>query len=403
VEHDYLFRSKLNNLTEQINEITSQLELFDINQMTSESLIKLDKWRLDSYQIIDKIYEKKCQELKNSIHEIFNQQDKEINDLRLKLAKMVNVQQTTNNNLKLLTSNIKNLKQQINEIEHISIQVNINSLIIKDNLIDINISNPYQSDLSKLSSPDQIIDRTPLSSDAIASNNQCLLVHQNSNLYLIDENLFVIQEKNWTNDWIRDMCWSQILNCFFIITINNVYLVEENTLSIKSIKTIQGKFWQSCTWSDTSLYLSKDTWNSSIDEFSLKPSIKFIKHCERTESRDNKQRIDSIEYNNGTLALVINDKSKQEIFIELRSIKTFDRLWLCPFCVDYSERKMQCCLFRHDAWIVADWESSSLFHINKDGILKKIIKYQFQIHYIKLFGTNKLIISTNDSIHFHKL
>ncbi len=265
------------------------------------------------------------------------------------------------------------------------------------------ISNSYQSNLSRLSSSYQIIDRIPLSSDAIASNNQYLLLHQNSNLYLIDENLFKIQKRKWPNDWIRDMCWSQILNCFFIITINNVYLVEVNSLSIKHIQIIQGRFWQSCTCSNTSLYLSKDTYNSSIEEFSLKPSIEFIKHCERTEMKDQKQRIDSIEYNNGTLALIINDQSKQEIFIELRSIINFDRLWLYRFHIEYSERKMQCCLFNYDAWIVVDWGTSSIFHITNDGNLKEMIKYKFQIRYINLFGTDKLVISTNDSIHFHKL
>jgi hypothetical protein len=403
IEHDYFFRSKLNDLTGQINKLDSQFETFDINKITSNYLIKLDKWRDDSYEAIEKFYEKKCAEIHRYINEILNKQEEEILDLRLKIAKMVNLQQTTNNNLKLLTSNIENLQQQINQIENISIQIDINSLIINDNLININISNSYQSDLSKLSSPYQIMDRVPLSSDAIASNNQHLLLHQNSNLYLIDENLFIIQETKWPNDWIRDMCWSQILNCFFIITINNVYLVEEKTLLIKHIQTIEGKFWQSCTCSDTSLYLSKDKWNSSIDEFSLKPSIEFIKHCERTEVRNNKQRIDSIEYNNGTIALVINDQTKQEIFIELRSIKNFDQLWLCRLSIEYSERKMQCCLLSYDIWMVVDWESSSIFHLTNNGNLKQIIKYKFPIRYINLFGKNKLIISTNDSIHFHKL
>jgi hypothetical protein len=228
-------------------------------------------------------------------------------------------------------------------------------------------------------------------------------MHQNSNLYLIDQNLIVIHETKWPNNWIRDMCWSQILNSFFLITSDYIYLVEQNTLSIKLIKTIEGRFWQSCTCSNTSLYLSKDIWNSSIEEFCLKPSIEFIKHCERIEAKDQKQRIDHIECNNDTMALVINDQTKEEIFIELRSIKNFDRLWFCRFFIDYSERKIQCCLFNYNTWIVADWGTSSLFHITENGNVKEIIKYKYQIRDIHLFGTNKFVISTDDRIHFHKL
>lgn len=403
VEHDYLLRSKLNNLTEQISKLSHQLERFDSQKFIDSFCLTLDKWRLDSYKIIDNFYNKKCEEIHQYINEILYKQEEEIHDLRLDLAKMINIQQTSDNNLKLLTSNMENLQEQINQIERISIKININPLIINENLIDINISNPIEFDLSKISSPYQIIDRQPLSSDAVTSNNQYLLLHQNSSLYLIDENLCIIQDKKWPYDWIKDMSWSQILNSFFILTTNNIYLVEQNSVSIKHIQTIQGKHWQSCTCSDTSLYLSKDSWNSSIEEFSLKPSIELIKQRERIESKNEKQRIDSMKYNNETLVLTINDRSKKEIFIELRSTTTFDRLWLYRLSTEYSERKMQCCLFSYNTWMIADWETSSLYHITNNGNLKKLIKYKHHIHYINLFGKNKFVISSNDSIHFHRL
>jgi hypothetical protein len=199
------------------------------------------------------------------------------------------------------------------------------------------------------------------------------------------------------------MCWSKILNSFFLITFDDIYLVEQDTFKIEHIKTIQGRFWQSCTCSNTCLYLSKDTWNSSIEEYCLIPSIKFNKYYERLETKIPKQRIDSIEYNNETLALVINDQSKQDIFIELRSIITFNRLWLCRFSIEYSERKLQCCSLTCQSWMVVDWGTSSIFHLTENGNIKELIKYKDKIHYIHLFGTNKLIISTNDSINFHCL
>jgi hypothetical protein len=139
IEHDDSLHLKLNDLTEQINKLASRLEAFNINKITSDFIIKLDKWRSDSYRFIDNFYNKKCQELHDYINEILNKSEEEMINLRLKIAKMVNVQQITDKNLKLLTLNIKNLQEQINQIEHISIPFNIDSLVINDNLIDINI------------------------------------------------------------------------------------------------------------------------------------------------------------------------------------------------------------------------------------------------------------------------
>lgn len=403
IEHDYLLRSKLNDLTGQVNELSHKLEIFDIKKLSNDFLTKLDQWRLNSYKIIDKLYEKKCEELNHYICDILKKQEKEINDVRLKIAKMVNVQQTTNSNINLFMSNIKTLQQQMNQIENISIQVDFSPILIEDNLIEIDISDPHESDLSILSSPYEIIERVPLSSDAIASNHRGLLLHQNSRLYLLDKFLNIIREEKWRYDWIRDMCWSQVLNCFFVITSSNVYLVDGDNLSIEHVKTIKGRFWQSCTCSNTCLYLSKDTWDSAIDEFNLKSSVEFVKRCPRIEVINIKQRIDSIEYSNDTLALAINDQSAQGFFLELRSTINFDLIWLCPIDVEYTHRKIQCCLINHDTWIVADWGTSSLLYITKDGTVKNRIQYQYQLRYIKLFDENKLVITTNNSINFHKL
>ena len=395
IEHDYLLRTKLNDLTENINEIDTQFKSFDIQKMNNDWIKKLDQWRFDSYEIIDQFYEKKSKEINDYIQQIFNKHEDDIKQLKFKAAKMINLQQTTTNNLELLNSDIQILQKQINQLKHISIQFHIDSLIIKDDLINISIS-----DSIELLPPYQIIDRLPLSSDAICSNNQYLLFHQNSRLYLLDENLSIIDEKPWVYHCIRDICWSDRLNSFILLTSDDVYLIEQETFSIKHIPTIEGRFWQSCTCSNTCLYLSNDLWNSSMEEFSLTPSIKFL---QRLETGNEKQRIDSIEYNNETLALAVNDQIKQEIFIELRSLTTFDRLWLYRFSIEYSERKIQCCLMGSNSWLIADWGSSSIFHLTENGEIKDMIKSKNEIRYIHVFETNKLIISTNDSINFHRL
>ena len=398
IEHDHLLRMKLNNLTKEINEIDTQFKTFDIEKIDNDWMEKLDQWRFDSYEIIDRFYEKKYEEFNDYIQQILNKHEDDIIQLKFKAAKMINSQQTTIDNLKFLTSDIQILQKQINQLKHMSFELHIDSLILKDDSINISISSPYSIELLP---PYEIIDRLPLTSDAICSNNQYLLIHQSSRLYFLDKNLSIINESLWPYHCIRDICWSDALNSFILLTSDDVYLVEQEKFSIERIQTIEGQSWQSCTCSKTCLYLSKDSWNSSIEEFSLIPSIKFL---QRFETGDKKQRIDSIEYNNETLALVINDQAKRDIFIELRSLKTFDRLWLCRFSIEYSERKLQCCLMMCNAWMVADWGSSSIFHLTENGKIKETIKSKNEIRYIHLFGTpNKLIISTNNSINFHCL
>ncbi|UJR34122.1 hypothetical protein I4U23_021529 [Adineta vaga] len=396
VEHDSLLRPKLNDLNEQINTLIEQFEDLSKNIITEEIFIKLNQWKFNCYKIIDDYYEKQRNEMNLSIQNFLNKQENEISDLRLKFAKMINVQQTTKYNIDLIEQKIQSIQRQI---EHIYIDINTHPLVITNQLIDINISN-----LSKFSIPYENIPRFPLSSDAITTNSQHLLIHQKSNLYLLDENLALILEQNWPYDRIQDMCWSEVLNCFFIITSNCIYQVDGMTLSIKYIETIEGRLWQSCTCSETSLYLSKNLWNSSIEEFNLQSLIKSIEIHQINENNDHKQRIDSLKYQNCKLALGINDKTKQELLIDVRSTITFDCIWFYRLKTDYSERKIQCCLFNSNTWIIADWGYSSLYHLINDGKLKNIFQYEHEICYIHFFQKlNHMIISTKHSINFHRL
>ena len=263
VRHDLALRSKLQCFTEKIDEITRQYQNLDVKKITNQ------------------FRQQKHNQAQDYIHQLFIKQEQGIIQLRSQLAKMINKQQLTENDFKILTLGIQNLKHQIRQIKHISAQVNINPMIPSDDLVNVHSPKAHRLDFSQLTSPFQKFDRVLCSSDALASNDQFLLVHQNSNLYLIDENLTVKNQEKWPNGWIRDMCWSQALKGFFLITFDEIYLVKQDSFKIKHIKSIQGQSWQCCTCSDTSLYLTKDSCNATIDEYSLKPSIKLLKRHRR--------------------------------------------------------------------------------------------------------------------------
>ena len=403
LQHDLTLRSKFHRFNEQIEEMMQQYQTLNIKKITNEFILQLDRWRVNSYRIIDEFYQKKYNEVHDQIHQLFIKQEEGIIQLRSQLVEAINQQKIAESSLNVLTIDIQNLKQQINQVKRVSVQFDINPLIFADDLINIHPLKAHSYDFSEFTSPYQKIARVPFSSDALASNDQFLLVHQNSNLYLIDENLFVKNQKKWPHGYIRDISWSQTLKAFFLITFDEIYLVKQDSFKIKHIKSIQGQSWQCCTCSDTSLYLTKDLSNATIDEYSLTSSIKLLKRHDRIETRDEKERIDSMEYSNETLAVAINNQTKEEIFVELRSTGTFDRLWRCQLSIEYTQRRIQCCWFDYQTLTVTERDSSSIFQISDDGNVADVIKYKDNIQYLNLFGTNILVITCRDSINFHQL
>lgn len=401
LQHDYLLRSKFHRCTEQIDELTTHYQTVDLKKLTEEYLLQLEQWRVNSYRIIDEFHQKKYNEIHQTIETFTGKYEENLLELRFELAEMINQQNTNEDDLKNLRSNIQNLKNLINRV---SVQFTLNPLIISDDLINTRLSLPNTFDLTGLTCAYQKIARVPFSSDAFIHNDEYLLLHQNSNLYLINEKGFVKQQKKWPHGWIRSMCWSQTLKSFFLLTFDEIYLVKHDSLKMKHLKSIKDKSWQCCTCSDTSLYLTKDSINSTIDEYSFKPSIKLINHYERMEMKDEQQqRIDSMEYYNETLLLAINDQLNKEIFLELRSIPTFDRLWKCQLLMTYIDRKIQCTSLGYQGWMVMDPESSSLSRVTEEGTLADVINYNEKIYYINFFGLNTMVVSTQESINFHQL
>lgn len=399
IEHDDLLNLKLNPLVDQINQLADRLTGFSIDKILNNPLEKLDKWREDFHRIIDLYYQEKCEELHGFIDKILNQQRLDITEIRIQISDLIDKQETTQNHIKSLTSSIEILKQKMNQIEQMSIKVNRNPFMIDKDLINFVQSKAHQLDLSTLQSPSYIITRSDKSSTALANNDRYLLIHQNSNLCLINDELEIIKQNEWIYDSIIHMCWSSISNSFILITAFDVFLVSEDLISIKHVETIEGRFWQSCACSNTSLYLSTGAWDSSIREYSLTPSIKFVKHWKTTE----KQRIDNIVYNNKTLALTINDGFNQTKVFELRSIESFNRLWSCRIDIDYTETVIRCCLLTFNEWLVIDWKTSKLFHLTNHGQVKECFTYKSEPLYTNLFLSNVLVISTNKNINFHKL
>lgn len=395
-EHGYSIKLKLNDLNEQIDRVYGDFFSSKSQENLKEKhLVELKRWRSESYEIIDEFYEKKSREIKNYIDEFVNKYDEAILDLKLKLADTMTLQQITDDNLTNLTKRFDHFKQQI---EQIPIEITTKPLQFNENLIRIHSS---ETNRPQISSRFDTLARIPLSSEAMTSNNDSLLIHQNSNLYLYDDKFKILKTHPWSYDYIKDMCWSSNLNSFLLLTSEQIYSVKHDLSEIKQLSSIEGRCWQSCTCSETSLFLTKDHWQTSIEEYSLQSSIKHKKTHQQLTNQTNKQRIDYLEYHEETLALILNDQTNKKIVFELRSIRNFDCLWSYEYDSGYSERKLVCCSFRLHSWIVIDWQNALIIHLSNNGQCQQIIRYHSHMNFIHFFAQKYLIFSTNSSLHVH--
>ena len=403
-QHDDLLNSQLNPLTDEINALADRLSAINIDKLNNDSRRKLNQWRLDSHQLIDRFYEQKCAELDQYVSTNMDQQRRDITKLRSKMNELIEKQETTTNDIHSLTKAIGSLAEKMNEIEQMRVCVDIHPLLMDDSLIRIGQSVISGFSLSSLSAAFGTVKRSQGDScNALSSNNRFLLTDINGQICLIDENLSIVKQKQWEYDYISDICWSSTLKIFIIIAGKNVLLVNENTMLIKPVQHINNNQWYFCGCSDKSLYLSREAWDSSVFEFPLLPTIQYKKVWKIDDREQREQRVDAIVYNGGNLALSINDRSNQAKLIELRSAETFSVLWSTKLDVVYNDRVLRCCLLKYDEWLVADWYSSRLFRINNQGKIQEVSTYPSTPYNVNLFCSNILAILTRDGVDFHKL
>ncbi|CAF2805392.1 unnamed protein product [Rotaria sp. Silwood2] len=404
IEHDLSLNSQLNPLSDEINALGERLKSINLENAIGDSHEKLKKWRVDCYKTIDDLFEQKCQELDRCIAKKMEKQHEKISCIRVKMSELIQEQEATHKDIDSLKSTLRDLEREMSKIEQTSFQIEIKSLIIDDSLIHIEDSDINRFDLSSISPLYKTINYTRENWAPLACNNRYLLIHQEPNLCLVDRNLTIIKQNSWIYGTIYDMCWSSALNRFIVINGSDVFLVDENNMSIENIQALQKSKWLSCTTSETSLFLSTKVWGSSIMEFSLLPTIELVKQWQSPDTCSRDEVINGIVYNNDTIAMMIKNPSKKTIHIEMRSSATLDRLWSVRLNIAYSQNiRTRCCLLSHDEWLIVDRNTSRLFHISKDGNVKSSCAYNPPPFCATVFDQNMLAISTARGVNLHKL
>jgi len=403
-KHDHSFNSLLNSLNDKVKDFDDRLDDLNNEELIENCYEILDKWRDDCYKTIGRLYDKKCQEIKRRFHENIDRQQEIINQIHLKIKQLLEEEDISQENVNLLKLDFENVQEEINQLEQTTFQIEVHPLTIDHNLIIIEQINKTHFNLKQISLPHKTIGCSNNLAKPLSSNNQYLLIYRMKNLCLIDRQLTLIKQTPWNYGRIWDMCWSSTLNRFIVMAHYDVYLIDQNTMTIERIQTIPKRNWWSCTCSNTSLFLSTYEYGSSIMEFNLQPSIQFIKKWTSPITCNKDEFIKDIFYNNQSIALTIYNKKYFTKRIELRSLTKFDYLWSLELDIrDQCHNTLRSCSLHDNQWLVADFDNQRLFHITNQGKLKTTYTYNTQPWYINLFNQNILVISTRNSVNFHKL
>ncbi|CAF1343558.1 unnamed protein product [Adineta ricciae] len=368
-EHYESINEQLKPLAEEINTLNDQIMNKTKMKLIGNCLDKLNQWRNESYKTINNFYEKKCRELEEYYLKHTENHRKEINEIESELNKLIHEQNTTEDDIKLFQSTIDILQQQIKELHQISYHINIRSFELNQNCLSIEQIKSNEIDFTLLSSPFKTID---------CSN------------YIL-----------WKNGYIHHVCWSSTLEKFILIISNKeIFLTDGNFQSIEQINIDPEKKWRLCACSETSLYLLSSQCSTEIFEFDLLSSFQLIQRSKLSHLSQEHDYITDIIYNNETLALAI--KSRHKTHIELRSCKTFDRLWLIQLdSKPFSYYSM--CLLNCNDWLVLDHKNSLLMHITSNGNIKSTVGYKEPPMAALLLHSNILAIKTENYLNFYKI
>ncbi|CAF2835114.1 unnamed protein product [Rotaria sp. Silwood2] len=405
-EHYESINSQLNPLANEINTLYDQIMKKTKEKLIGNCLKKLDKWRDECYQTINCLYEKKRQELEQKFVQKTDKQQKEIDQMQLKITKLIHEHDGTQQDLQYFKSTIETIKHDIKQIHQIYFHINIRSLELYENFISIEEKKLDEIDFTVLLSPYKTIDCLEYYGihTSCATNDNFLLIHQNSELQLFNKELIMIKNISWKNHGVYDMCWSSTINRFIVLDYNKqIYLINESLASVEQIELNPEQFWWCCTCSNTSLYLIASHHHTDIFQFDLQSPFPLIKRWKTLSHCKERDIIVDMTYHNEKLALIINNRNQTRM--ELRSSITFDRIWFLQLDTKYDiiHPITYFCLLNCNDWLLPDYKNSRLIHVGNDGEIRSISAYNPSPINAILFGSNILVIKTEKTWNFHEI
>lgn len=393
---------RANHLVDQINTLGERVRTFNREQFLRQAKEKLDDWREKSYGAIDRFYEEKFQELDQIVEEKIHRQEEQWLEIKRTMDQIFEDQATTDEEMNQMERTLQNLDGRLRQIEQITVEIDEPTLIIDRK--NIRIAEKFDLQTICTSRTGRTIECPDIKSSILASNEQCLLVHQNVHLCFFDDQGVLLKKLPWKFGKISDACWSARLNRFVICSENcGICFVHDKTISIADSRCFRNDKLHSCTASTGSLFASTDGPSAKVMEFGLAPSIKLLRQWKSPEVCARDGTISSLRYHDQKLALMIRKPTEKMLSIELRSTANFQRLWSVEFELDARPHLFGLSTFYGGHWLLVCPNSSRLIHITKDGHLKETHSYRCRPMNAVLFGRDRLAVLTENSIDVHPI
>lgn len=404
-EHDDLLNSRLNPIADEVNILKDRINNIDRRTIFSNLQEQLNQWRTEAHRRVDSFYDEKRNQINTIIDAKLNNYTKAIDHIRITVKQLIDKQETTVEDLNTIEERLQIIRGDFAQIEDQAIDLRICPLDIDDKLIEIDDENTKQDfDISTLTPAVYTINRSKESYKAVSTNNRTLLMHHDNQLCLYNQNLILLKKLPWNHEWIRDICWSSTISRYFLITLTDIFTLDETSMSIEQIVTGLRHKYRSCTCSNTSFYVTTDEFGSSICEYRLQPQIELICQWRPADLCRANEMTQDIAYHNGKLAFIIANQTTMTQRMELRVAQRFEPIWSVEFnIVDQLNDAYHLCLFNYNEWIVTDWRTKQLFHITNDGQIKSRQTYDQIPYRCCQFGSNLLAISAKSSLNFHRL
>ncbi|CAF3139837.1 unnamed protein product [Rotaria sp. Silwood2] len=278
-------------LADDIHQVLDRLNQFHTNE--SKFLKDLKEWSNEAHDTVDKFYKSKHDEYIRRTKEDIDRSKEILNSL-------TSDHDASEDYLDWANNVIQSIHQQIDDFEQVK---SIFSPLKIDNCL---INYPSRiSDLRRHSSPvKELFSDILLSSSSIShfntnqsnkisfvnlkvpthmiklqsdnwyslsANQTSLVVSEKTNLYLIDQSFTIIEKKSFIQIGIKDICWSNILSRFIIISPKNIYTLDDKLIEseLSSINSIKNYPWERGTCCDTTLFISTFGENPFIIELTL--------------------------------------------------------------------------------------------------------------------------------------
>jgi hypothetical protein len=402
-DHADRLNEQLTPIGDQFNQLAEELNKITLGET---SFIKeLDQWCFRAHQNIDHFYQRKRKEFEQFLKEVKQKEERELQKVRDQFKQILEQEEATQENIQLLNNTLRSIEQQIYSIRNQDFV--LPPLVINEDLCSFTPKEVKHQNLLPLSSPCQTIIKKETSWLSIAANEKHILISQSSKLCLLNREMKIEKEIAWSYDQIWDMFFSTSLNRFIILTQQDLFNLDGQTMNLIKYPIFDHintkRKWYCGTTHFQTLFLSMTNSGSSIYEFQMFPSLQFSKEWQSPLSCAKDEYIYDLRSNNSSLGIIILNKKLDETRLELRSLTTLEQQWSYKITSASGIHRIRCCPLLHNQWLGIDAMKSLLLHIDANGTLIKQEKYDPSPRHIVQLDKYLLVVSTMKTFNLHQL